>query len=735
MTSRTIIIHSNRAICLLALLILSSGCGDRPWNNPYPASQDGQNILYSEFSERPNHLDPIRSYSANEYEIIAQVYEPVVQYHYLKRPYELTTLTATKVPEPDYLDHQKQRLPADASINDIAYSVYRINIQPGIKYQPHPAFVKDEAGHYAYHQLSEEQLEEINTLDDFDRTDTRELIADDYVYQIKRLAHPRLHSPIFGVMTDYIVGLGEYARLLQQQSVAAKKKNSNETPYLDLHQYDLPGVKVIDRYTFEITIHGKYPQFVYWLAMPFFAPMPAEAERFYHQPGLIERNITLDWYPVGTGPYMLSENNPNLRMVMERNPNFHGEVYPAEGEEGDAEAGLLKDAGKPIPFIDKVVLNLEKETIPYWNKFLQGYYDKSAISSDSFDQAIQFAAKGDATLTDDLKKKGIQLITAVTTSISYMGFNMLDKTVGGDSERARKLRQAIAIAIDIEEMITIFANGRGIPAHSPIPPGIFGNLEGEEGINSYVYEWENGRAQRKPIQKAMQLLAEAGYQDGIDPNTDKPLLLYFDTAMPGPDAKAYLNWLRKQFQKLNIQLVIRNTDYNRFQEKMRKGTAQIYRWGWNADYPDPENFLFLLYGPNKKVGNNGENASNYTSEEYDRLFEKMNTMENSPERQSIINKMLEVLRRDNPWLFGYHPVGFSLFHEWYKNVKPNLMANNALKYKRIDAELREQRRREWNKPIVKPLIVIIVVLVILILPGIFTYIKKEHHSGSGGQQL
>jgi ABC-type transport system substrate-binding protein len=730
---RNNIIRSIHIICLLAILTLSSGCDDRPWNNPYPASQDGQNTLYSEFSERPKHLDPIRSYSSNEYEIIAQVYEPVVQYHYLKRPYELTTLTATEVPHPVYLDHQKQPLPDDASVNDIAYSVYRINIKPGIMYQPHPAFVKDDKGSYAYHQLSDEQLDDINTLGDFDRTDARELVADDYVYQIKRLAHPRLHSPIFGVMAEYIVGLGEFAKLLEKLSVSTQKQNNNKPAYLDLNQHNLPGVKVLDKYTYEITIHGKYPQFVYWLAMPFFAPMPAEAEHFYHQPGLVERNITLDWYPIGTGPYMLTENNPNLRMVMDRNPNFHGETYPTEGEEVDKQSGLLKDAGKPMPFIDKVVHNLEKETIPYWNKFLQGYYDKSAISSDSFDQAVQFGAKGDASLTDEMKEKGIGLITAVTTSISYMGFNMLDKTVGGDSQRARKLRQAIAIALDFEEMITIFANGRGIPAHGPIPPGIFGNLEGEEGINPYIYEWNNGRVKRKSIKQAMQLMAEAGYPDGVDPKTKKPLLLYFDTAMPGPDAKAYLNWLRKQFQKLNIQLVIRNTDYNRFQEKIRKGTAQIYRWGWNADYPDPENFLFLLYGPNKKVGSNGENASNYTSDEFDRLFEKMNTMENSPERQSIINDMLNVLRRDSPWMFGYHPVAFSLFHGWYQNVKPNLMANNALKYKRLDAELREQKRKAWNEPIIEPLMIIFVILILMILPGVFTYIKKEHHSAKGGQ--
>ena len=125
--------------------------------------------------------------------------------------------------------------------------------------------------------------------------------------------------------------------------------------------------------------------------MPFFAPVPWEADAFYSQPGMKERNISLDWYPLGTGPYMLTVNNPNRQMVMERNPNFHGERYPLEGENGDAGQGYLDDAGRQLPMIDKVIYSLEKEAIPTWNKFLQGYYDASGVSSDSFDQAIQIS--------------------------------------------------------------------------------------------------------------------------------------------------------------------------------------------------------------------------------------------------------------------------------------------------------------------------------------------------------
>jgi oligopeptide transport system substrate-binding protein len=699
------------------------GCSDRPWNSPYPPAQAGKNILYSSFSERPKHLDPAQSYSSNEVVFTAQIYEPPLQYHFLKRPYQLQPLSAASMPRPYYVDASGQRLAEDSSAEDIAFSVYEIQIKPNIYYQPHPALAQFEDGRYRYHDLTRQDLEGIDALGDFAYTGTRELIAEDYVYQIKRLAHPRLHSPIFGLMSDYIEGLREYAQTLKQ---ADAQRGGKRAGFLDLRDYPLQGVEVLDRYRYRIRIRGKYPQFLYWLAMPFFAPVPWEAERFYAQPGMAERNISLDWYPIGSGPYMLTVNNPNLQMVMERNPNFHGERYPSEGAPGDAEAGLLDDAGKPLPLIDKVIYSLEKESIPTWNKFLQGYYDASGISSDSFDQAIQLGAGGDINLTPALVNKGIKLSTAVATSSSYMGFNMLDPVVGGDSEQARLLRQAISIAMDYEEFVSIFANGRGIPAQGPLPPGIFGYREGEQGINSYVYHWSERGLQRKPIEQARKLLAQAGYPDGRDLATGKPLVLYFDTTGGGPDDAARLNWIRKQFSKLNIQLQIRSTDYNRFQDKMLKGTAQIFQWGWNADYPDPENFLFLLYGPNGKVDGNGENAANYRNAEFDRLFDRMKNMPNGAERQKVIDRMVEILRHDAPWVFGFHPKQFVLYHAWYHNAKPNLMANNGLKYRRIDPQLRERLRWEWNRPVLWPLALVGVLLLLAVLPAVIAYRRHEN---------
>lgn len=702
--------------CLLLLLL--NACGSA-WNDPYPAADRGRNILYSAFTERPKHLDPVQSYSEDEITFTAQVYEPPLQYHYLKRPYALVAATAEAVPQPRYLDAQGRMLPANADPARIAYTDYVVAIRPGIRYQPHPAFARGPDGEPVYHALDRGKLAGINTLADFSARDSRELVADDYVYGIKRLAHPRLHSPIFGLMEEYIVGLGDFAERL---------KAEKDKPWIDLRAHRLEGVAALDRYRYRIRVKGKYPQFLYWLAMPFFAPMPWEADKFHSQPGMAEKNLTLDWYPIGTGPYMLTENNPNARMVLERNPNFRRETYPCEGEAGDREEGLLQDCGQALPFIDKVVFTREKEQIPYWNKFLQGYYDASGISSDSFDQAVQVSA-GEVTLSDEMRAQGIVLSTSVATSSMYMGFNWLDPLVGGadpkTAERARKLRHAIAIAIDQEEFISIFQNGRGLAAQGPIPPGIFGYRDGAAGIDRSVYDWVDGLPRRKPVSEARRLLAEAGWPNGRDVQTGEPLVINLDTTATGVGAKARIDWLNKQFAKIDVQLVVRSTDYNRFQEKVRKGAVQLFYFGWNADYPDPENFMFLLHGRQGKVKHNGENAANYQNPDYDRLFERMKAMENGPERQELIDRMTAILRHDAPWVWGFHPKDYTLRHAWLTNRKPSKVGHNTLKYQRVDAALRERRRAEWNRAVVWPLLVLALVLGVALWPAWRSYRRRE----------
>jgi ABC-type transport system substrate-binding protein len=713
-----------------------AGCG-RVWNDPYPAEDRGKNIYYSFFVERPRHFDPAQSYTSDEYDVIQNIYEPPFQYHYLKRPYQLVPAAATEVPHPKYYDKAGRVLPADADAARVDYSEYDIHIKQGVLYQPHPAFARDDKGEPLYISLPESEIRSKYKLSDFPKTGTRELTADDYVYEIKRLANPQLVSPIYGHMTDYIVGLKELGDRLKRDNdalVAAYQMRYGVSdpgrPWIDLRAYDLSGVKSLDRYTYRVRIKGKYPQFLYWLAMPFFAPIPWEADEFYSQRGMNDgRNLTLDNYPVGTGAYMLSQYDPNFRMVLDANPTFRGESYPSEGAPGDADAGLLGDAGKRVPFSDRIVFTREKESIPLWNKFLQGYYDSAGIGSDNFDQAVRVGVSGEVAVTPEMQERGIQLVTAVEPTTFYLAFNFNDPVVGGGKgderahSRARKLRQAVSIAIDWEEFISIFANGRGVAGMGPLPPGIFGYKEDATGYNPVVYDWVDGRPVRKTIAAAKKLLAEAGYPDGRDEKTGRPLVLYLDTTDRGPDDAARLAWYRRQFAKIDVQLEIRSTDWNRFQEKIRLGNTQMFFLGWHADYPDPENFMFLLYGPNGTQ--DGENKARYANLEFDRLFERMRNMDSGPQRQAIIDQMVKIARDDAPWVWGFHPKTYALRHAWVRPGKPNVITRNTLKYARVNPELREQKRDEWNRPVVWPLGLILAALLLASAPAYVSYRRRE----------
>ncbi|WP_051144858.1 ABC transporter substrate-binding protein [Thiomicrorhabdus sp. Kp2] len=708
----------------MGLFFLSYTVSANNWNAPYSENQVKQQTLFSAFGSPPKHLDPVVSYNSNEWAILSQIYEPPLQYHYLKRPYTVEPLTLTELPKIQYLNSAGKKVSEKSQ--DIAFTEYLFEIKKGIYFHHHPAFVKNKEGDFSYHTLKASELTAIKSIYDFKNQANRELSASDYIYAIKRMALRQNHSPILDSMTPYIVGLKAYSQQVTKAFEEQLKKQdaSDKTTYYDLNQFDIGGVQLIDKYRFKIKINGRYPQFLYWLSMNFFAPIPWEADKFYKQPGLVERNITIDTSPIGTGPYYLAENNPNRRMRLVANENYHQVFYPSTGLPEEANPALLDDAGKQLPFIKEVVYTLEKESVPLWNKFLQGYYDASGVSSDSFDQAVSISGSGNMSLTPEMKERGIQFLSHVQPTIYYFGFNMADPVIGGYSKKQQKLRQAISIAVNFEEYISIFMNGRGVVAQSPIPPGIYGHQK--ELINPFVYQQENNQLKRKSIEYAKKLLAEAGYPDGRKPNGEA-LSLYYDTAATGPDSQSELNWYRKQFAKLGINLIIRATDYNRFQDKVRQAKVQMFSWGWNADYPDPENFLFLLFGGNAVINTKGTgiNSANYDNPKFNQLFKQMKTMPNGPERLAIIQKMVKIAQQDAPWIWGFNPKSLALYHSWLKNVYPNALANNTTKYRRIDVQDRYNKQQAWNKPIIWPLILVVLILLLSIWPLTRAYKKRQ----------
>ena len=733
--NRPLCVERLRLVALLSLLPLSAHCAlSSPLNSPVPNEWIDQNYLFTSYNEEPKHLDSASSYSNNETPWTYAVYEPPLKYHYLKRPYELIPRTLSEDLKVTYFDADGHVL--SKASPQVAMSVFELHIKPGIRYQPHPAFAINDRGEHLYLNLGPAALKSISSPLDFAVQGSRELTAYDYAYAIKRLASPRLISPSYGFLNEKILGYDVYGAKLKSIDASLKSKvgtsNSlnSSPPWLDLRGLDFEGLETPDTYTLKIKIKGQYPQFKYWLAMTFFSPVPWEVDAFYSQPGMKEKNLSLDTWPVGTGPFMLTEHHPNAKMVLTKNPNYRGEPYPCEGEQGDTEKGLLKDCNKPTPFLEKIISIREKESTSLSTKFIQGYYDLPEIERGEPGVAFQVSIQDGTGLFKQLQARHIQLPSTVQVGLQYFAFNWLDPVVGEgktpeQKERNRLLRQAITLAFDFDEYVAIFEQNRAKVNSSIVVPGLFGHEASP--FNPLVYRPDaKGVLQRKSIEEAKKLLAQAGYPNGRDVKTGQPLILNYDTQGVGPGYKARLDWVGKQFAKLGIQLEIRNTDYNRFQDKIRKGSAQLFSWGWLADYPDPENFLFLLYGPNAMMRSGGENSSNYNNPEYDALFAQMKDLDNTPERFALIGKMIEIIQKDAPMLFGWSQDYGGAYHQWVYNGKPSNIIRDQMSYLRIDPVLRRQKINEWNQPIWWPIWVIPFLIFVLVWPAYRVWSRRQN---------
>jgi ABC-type transport system substrate-binding protein len=727
-----------RALALVVPLLTLAACDNSPW----PKGAASNNTIYSAMIENtPRHLDPTASYWSNDTLVTYQVYEPLYGYHYFKRPFELVPKAAERVVTPTYLDKNGQKLPDDASADQIAESVYDVPIKQGILYQPHPAFAKDEKGAFRYHAMKPGEIGARTSPLKFEHQGTRELVADDFVYALKRHATTRITTPIFGVFAEYVIGLAEYGELIKKEDAtlrAGTDPASLDKPFLDFRRWPLAGASAPEKHLLRIRLKGKYPQWKYWMQMTFMAPVPWEADAFYAQPGLAERGLTLDQWPVGTGPYMVTVFEKDRRIVMRRNPNYRGEPYPCDGMPEDQRTGRLADCGKKTPFVDEIVSVVEREATPQRNKFRDGYYDLEVFERTDMGVTYIVEALDSEEVRAEYKRKGFDFPKYSDVNSYIIGFNMIDPLLGGGDTaegkaRARKLRQAITIAIDWDEYSKIFPKKGGETAMSPLPPGIPGSRDGTpEGVNPVTHRWVNGKAVRRPIEDAKKLMAEAGYANGRDAQTGRPLVINYDYYAPAtPERKPEIDWMVRQFAKIDIQLEVRATDNNQFQDKVRKGKHQVFWTGWNADYPDAENFLFLLYGPNSKSVSDGENTSNYQNPAYDKLFAQLKTLDDGPAKQAVIDQMVKILQEDAPWSMGFYPWASLAAQGWVKNTKPAILIRDHGRYLKLDIAAREAALAEWNKPVWWPIALIAAGMVTLVLFTRRNLKRRERLNGRG----
>ena len=515
----------------------------------------------------------------------------------------------------------------------------------------------------------------------------RRVTANDVIYSIKRLADPAVRSTGYWLVAGKIKGINDFFN----KAAATGKAD---------YSLEIEGLKAIDDRTLKIILTEPFPAFIYVMSMPYTAPVPREAVEYYNAPD----REGFSRHPVGTGAYRLKSWKRQHRIIMERSPSFRKEYYPSTGAPGDRESGLLDDAGKQLPFLDEVWYTIISTGQPIWLLFLQGYLDASGVPQEQFDRVVTKNME----LSNQFVKKGISLEIASDLDIYYLAFNMRDPILG----KNKYLRQALSLSYDTDLYNQIFLNGRAINAQGPLPPGVFG----------YDPKLKNPSKTRDLV-KAKELMAKAGYPGGMDAKTGRQLELVYDIGSESTRAREVATFDMRCFEQLGIKMKLQVNTWSQHLERSHKGTFQMFSLGWIADYPDPENFLQLLYGPNAPPN---PNSSAFANPEYDRLYEKMKGMENTPEREAVIHRMVEIAIEECPWIFNVHSPSYVLRHSWNKNGKSHSISGNYRRYVRCDPEMRRAYRKAENKPNRAALFYAVALLLVLSAPAIVNkYVRRR----------
>lgn len=574
-------------------------------------SQEDENLMvfHGTLRDEVKTWDPVNAYDGISLTVVPLIYETLYEYEYLSDTYKLVPLLAADQPK-----YSADRL------------TITIPIKRGIRFQDDPCFKTTEGK-------------------------GREVKAQDFIYSLKRLALPSLQSQGWWTVDGKIKGMQEFHRkLLQTSKTDLSKVFAQEGDRIE-------GIKALDDYTLQLKLNAPDPQLMYVLAMTFTSPVPQEAVAAY---GDEQGNITN--HPVGTGPFILKKWDRSRRIVLEKNPQFHPDFYPTQSSYELRQRGYLTDAGKPLPFLDRLVFDIIKEQQPTWLSFMKGKGDVISIPKDNFVQAIV----NKTNLSPEFSAKGLRLNIETGTVFFHVSFNMNDRLLGEN----KYLRQALSAAINREQWIETFTNGTGLKMTTALPPG----LQDRPKESKLKYDYN--------LSLAKELLKKAGYPEGKGLPT-----FNFDLRGSSSLDRQYGEFFTQQWSAIGIKInPILNT-FPAFLEKTKRGNLQIYLGGWSLDYPDAENVYQLLYGPNKAPG---PNDTNFDIPEMNRLYKQMATLEPGKTRAALIKKMDDILQEEVPWAFGYYSTQYQLSQPWVLNYRSNDMFPSRFKYLRINPEIKKR---------------------------------------------
>lgn len=596
----------------------------------------GKIVRFDVYGAAVRSVDPATCGDTTSAGIQGNIYEGLYTYHFLKRPAHSAVIP---------------QLAAEAPTISADGLSYTIRLKGGVKYHRNPCFGKNAEGTFK----------------------TRTVTAEDFVLAFKRVADYHINTGLAWAFATRIKGLKEFRAKAQRYKIG------------DFSRYDEPveGVRAVDELTLRFELTEPFPQFNYVLAMSVYAPVPREAVDYWlgseddrkggRRPAPVEDRSTEfreAEQVVGTGPYVLKKFARKQQIVLERNPDFRDDFYPAEGAPGDRQAGLLDDAGKKVPFVDVLQYDFVAESYSAWMLFLTRQRDASGIPKDVFETVVNPGRQ----LEDRWKKRSIRLVTYWGPAVYWIVFNMEDPVVGA----SKSLRQALCAAFDVESYLKVLFNDRGKRAVNILPSGFNGWAEAGPGP---YYRLDLELARRKIADARKELAARGLLEDGEIPE------LRVDLGGTDRETARRGEFFMQQFAKVGIKLKFIPNDWPKLQEKVHNKQTQMYTMGWHADYPDAENFLQLFYSPNiAKQTNN----SNYSNPEFDRLYEKVRVMPDSPGRTRLYAKMMNMISEDCPVLLLTEPLSYVLIYDWVKNVKPHPIGYGYAKYRRIDTELRHK---------------------------------------------
>ena len=442
----------------------------------------------------------------------------------------------------------------------------------------------------------------------------RELTAEDYAYSIKRLMDPKNRSPWRFVVDGKIVGLDELSK---------RAEKSGRFDY----DAKVPGLEVVDRYTLRVRLKETDYNFAYITAMPALSAMAREVIEAYPE----DTNA----HPIGTGPYILTNWVRKSKIVLEANPDYRERIWDFEGSDDPrdkAAVAAMKD--KRIPQIGRIEISIISEEQSRWLAFQNGQID----FIDRFGSFAPIAIPNNK-LAPDLVARGIGWDRSVETEMIYTFFNMEDPVFGGFTKEKIALRRAIVMSYDNEEEIRVVRKGQATALNMPVPPGVVGNDPKYRGIIKY----DPGLANK--------LLDHFGYKKGADGYRTRPdgsPLVMVLTSEPNAISRDYDELWKKSLDAIGVRF---DTKKSAFSDNIKATEAcQLTMWGssWHSDYPDGENFMQLFYGPNTHQSNH----ACYRSAVFDKFYEQMSKMPNSPERNRLFDMMARQLEVDGVMRLG-----------------------------------------------------------------------------------